>query len=275
MKKNESLILCLIFSILLIQVSNGKFLHFDIKSNCPNSPLSSLGVLISLSETEEYGYKETLSPSERESYEDIIDLKRSFSSTMSAIPQSFTPEKDDYWDGLDSLFNAFIIIAIFPIIFIVFYIFMRFVLKKCTGPKKVSQVNKMYRNTTWIIMITCTIVTAILFAIVLAKSVAVGNNIKDAFDFAVDTISQSDNAYPQINAAVETLKKSGDYSLPNDNLMKEFKVGIESYIKNTKDRSQQILDDESTRTKLTAFVFAAYYFLVILAFLFFLLKLEK
>lgn len=275
MKKNESLILCLIFSILLIQVSNGKFLQFDIKSNCPNSPLSSLGVLISLSETEEYGYKETLSPSERESYEDIIDLKRSFSSTMSAIPQSFTPEKDDYWDGLDSLFNAFIIIAIFPIIFIVFYIFMRFVLKKCTGPKKVSQVNKMYRNTTWIIMITCTIVTAILFAIVLAKSVAVGNNIKDAFDFAVDTISQSDNAYPQINAAVETLKKSGDYSLPNDNFMKEFKVGIESYIKNTKDRSQQILDDESTRTKLTAFVFAAYYFLVILAFLFFFFRLEK
>ena len=150
MKKNASLILRFLFSILIIQISNEKFLQFDTKSNCPNSPLTSFGVFLSIEEkNDDYSkkIKSNITQSERESYEDIIDLKRSFSSTISEIPQSFSPEKDDYWDGLDSLFNVFIIIAIFPTAFIIFYLFVRFVLKKCTGPKKISQVNKMYRNT--------------------------------------------------------------------------------------------------------------------------------
>ena len=277
MKKNASLIMRFLFTILIIQVSNEKFLQFDTKSNCPNSPLTSFGVFLSL---EQFDYtfsmkiESNLTKSERESYEDIIDLKRSFSSTMSQIPQSFSPEKDDYWDDLDSLFNVFIIIAIFPAAFIIFYLFVRFVLKKCTGPKKISQVNKMYRNTTWVIMSTSTIITAILFAVVLGKSVAVGNNIHDAFDYSVNKISNVSKLYPKINDLVIENRKDSN-SLPSDEFMNKFKVEIETYISDTKDRSQQILDDENKRTKITAFVFAAYYLLVILAFLFFFIRQEK
>ena len=277
MKKNASLILRFLFSILIIQISNEKFLQFDTKSNCPNSPLTSFGVFLSIEEkNDDYSkkIKSNITQSERESYEDIIDLKRSFSSTISEIPQSFSPEKDDYWDGLDSLFNVFIIIAIFPTAFIIFYLFVRFVLKKCTGPKKISQVNKMYRNTTWVIMITSSIITAILFAVVLGKSVAVGNNIQDAFDYSVIQISSVSYLYPEINKLVEENRENST-SLPNKEFMNKFKVDIETYISDTRDRSQQILDDESKRTKITAFVFAAYYLLVILAFLFFFIRQEK
>ena len=48
----------------------------------------------------------------------------------------------------------------------------------------------------------------------------------------------------------------------------------EIYIQNTKDRTRKILSDDSKRTKITAFVFAAYYFLILLAYIFFFLKIE-
>lgn len=276
MKKNESIKMFFLLSIILIQTSNQKFLQFDIKTKCPKVPLTPLGILISLSEDEEYAYESTLSPSEREPYESIIELKRSFSSTMSYIPQSFNPENEEYWKGLNYLLIVFVIIAIFPTLFIIFYLLMRFVFKKCTGPKKISQINKIYRNLTWLIMILSTIVTAILFAIVLGKSVAVGKNISIAFDFAVDSISKSDTAYSNINNAVEVFKKYNNSKvLPDINYMTKFKDNIEKYIKNTKERTQQILDDDSARTKITAFVFTGYYFLILLAFLFFFLKSEK
>ena len=275
MKKNASIKLFFLISIILIQISNQNFLQFDIKTKCPKVPLTRLGILISLSDLEDSSYESTLSPSEREVYESIIELKRSFSSTMSYIPQSFSPENEEYWKGLNYLLIVFVIIAIFPTLFIIFYLLMRFVFKKCTGPKKISQVNKLYRNLTWLIMILSTIVTAILFAIVLGKSVAVGRNISIAFDFAVDSISKSDTAYSNINNAVEVFRKYNDSILPNINFMTKFKDNIENYIKNTKERTQQILDDDSARTKITAFVFTGYYFLILLAFLFFFLKSEK
>ena len=275
MKKNTSIAQCFILSIIiLIQTSNQNFLQFDTKTKCPKSPLTKLGLLISLAESEDSRFETTLSPSERESYENIIQLKRSFTSTMSYIPQSFTPETEEYWNKLNFLLIIFVIIAIFPTIFIIFYLLMRFVFRKCTGPKKVSQVNKIYRNLTWLIMILSTLVSAILFAIVLVNSVSVGKNIENAFNVAVKSISKSDDTYPVINTVVETFRKS--YStVPDKEYMENFKEKIEKYIKNTKERTQQILDDDSKRTKITAFVFAGYYFLILLAFLFFLLKLEK
>ena len=51
-------------------------------------------------------------------------------------------------------------------------------------------------------MIICTIVTALLFAVVLIKSVKVGNSIDETFSFAVDSISKSDNVYPEVNDVV-------------------------------------------------------------------------
>ena len=277
MKNKASVKLGFLLSIiLLIQTSNQNFLQFDTKTKCPKTPLTPLGILISLAESEDPRFEKTLSPEERASYENIIQLKRSFTTTMSYIPQSFQPEKEEYWDKINFLLIIFVIIAIFPTIFIIFYLLVRFVCRKCTGPKKVSQVNKIYRNLTWLIMILSTLVSAILFAIVLVKSISVGKNIESAFNVAVESISKSDETYPSINNEVIFFRKNNSkFNLPDEEYMENFKVKIEKYIQNTKERTQRILDDDSKRTKITAFVFAGYYFLIILAFLFFLLKLEK
>ena len=275
MKKNASLNMWFLISLILIHATSQKFLQFDTKINCPKIPMSSLGLLISLAESVEgYNYESKLSEEERKPYQEIVYLKRSFSSTMSYIPQSFTPEKEEYWEGLNYLLLIFIIIAIFPIIFIIFYIIVRFIFKKCTGPQKISQVNKLYRNMTWAIMIISTLVTVILFAIVLIKSIKVGNSIDETFSFAVESISKSDNVYPEVNGVVTEFRNNG-YSVPTEDFMSKFKENIELYVSNTKTRSQQILDDDSQRTNITIFVFAGYYFLIFLAFLFFFLRLEK
>ena len=275
MKKNASLMMWFLTSLILIHATSQKFLLFDTKENCPKVPMSSLGLLISLAESVEgYNYESKLSEEERKPYQEIVYLKRSFSSTMSYIPQSFTPEKEEYWEGLNYLLLIFIIIAIFPIIFIIFYIIVRFIFKKCTGPQKISQVNKLYRNLTWAIMIISTLVTVLLFAIVLVKSIKVGNSIDETFSFAVESISKSDNVYPEVNTVVTDFRNNG-FSVPTEEFMNKFKENIELYVSNTKTRSQQILDDDSQRTNITIFVFAGYYFLIFLAFLFFFLRLEK
>jgi len=264
-----------LISLILIHVTSQNFLQFDTKINCPKIPMSTLGLLISLAESDEgYNYESKLSEEERKPYQEIVYLKRSFSSTMSYIPQSFTPEKEEYWDGLNHLMLIFIIIAIFPTIFIIFYIIVRFICKKCTGPQKISQVNKLYRNLTWAIMIISALITAVLFAIVLIKSIKVGNSIDEAFSFAVESISKSDNVYPEVNDVVKEFRNY-NYSVPTEDFMSKFKENIELYVSNTKARSQQILDDESQRTNITIFVFSGYYFLIVLAFLFFFFRLEK
>ena len=273
MKKNASIKLFFLLSLILINASSQNFLQFDTKTKCPKVPLTSLGILISLADYEESSYKSDLSQKDKEKYENIVALKRSFASTMSYIPKSFKPESEEYWGGINYLLVVFVIIAVFPIIFILFYMFMRFVLKKCTGPKKISEVNKIYRNITWFIMITCSVANAILFAIVLAKSVSVGKNIEKTFNYAASIIAKSDDAYPSINKLVENFRSEG-LSVPDAVYMKNFKEKTEVYIKNTKERTQQILSDDSKRTKITAFVFAAYYFLVLLAYIFFFLKIE-
>ena len=273
MKVNASLKLTFLLSLLLIQSTKQNFLQFDTKRNCPNTPLTPLGVLISLADTEYAKYSSTLTQEEREPYEEILSLKRSFATTMSYIPQSFAPEKEEYWDALTYLVVIFVIIAIFPTIFVLFYLFMRFVLRKCVGPRKVSEVNKMYRNITWFIMIVSTLVTVILFCIVLVKSIKTGNNIETTFSYANEIISQSDNYYPKIKEGVDKFK-SGGFPVPTDEFMETFKKNIEVYIQNTKDRTRQILEDDSQRTVITAVLFAIYILLVALAYLFFFLKIE-
>ncbi len=125
MKKNASLKLSFVLSLILIHASSQAFLQFDTKTKCPKVPLTSLGVLISLADYQTSSYSSFLSDKEKEKYEEIVALKRSFASTMSYIPKAFKPESDDYWSSLNFLLIVFVIIAIFPIIFILFYMFMR------------------------------------------------------------------------------------------------------------------------------------------------------
>ena len=272
---NFILITLILLSFPNILAKDNNFLHFDLKNDCPNPKISSLGILISLSETDDSSYENTLTPEERESYEEIIQLKRSFSSTMSYIPQSFSPEKEKYWEELDYLLLVFVIIAMFPIVFIVFYLFMRFVLKKCTGPRKLKQVTKNYRNITWAIVIVSSLGTIVLFSIVLGKSRSVSDNVNNAFNFAVETISKSDNAFTEINKAVIFFNESNPvYPLPTTDYMTAFKNDINKYIENTKQRTQQILDDESKRGSINSAIYAVYFIVIFAAYLFFFNKME-
>ena len=277
MRKTSNFILItfLLLSFPNILAKDNNFLHFDLKNDCPNPKISSLGILISLSESDDSSYENTLTPEERESYEEIIQLKRSFSSTMSYIPQSFSPEKEKYWEELDYLLLVFVIIAMFPIVFIVFYLFMRFVLKKCTGPRKLKQVTKNYRNITWAIVIVSSLGTIVLFSIVLGKSRSVSDNVNNAFNFAVETISKSDNAFTEINKAVIFFNESNPvYPLPTTDYMTAFKNDINKYIENTKQRTQQILDDESKRGSINSAIYAVYFIVIFAAYLFFFNKME-
>ena len=272
---NFILITLILLSFPNILTKDNNFLHFDLKNDCPNPKISSLGILISLSESDDSSYENTLTPEERESYEEIIQLKRSFSSTMSYIPQSFSPEKEKYWEELDYLLLVFVIIAMFPIVFIVFYLFMRFVLKKCTGPRKLKQVTKNYRNITWAIVIVSSLGTIVLFSIVLGKSRSVSDNVNNAFNFAVETISKSDNAFTEINKAVIFFNESNPvYPLPTTDYMTAFKNDINKYIENTKQRTQQILDDESKRGSINSAIYAVYFIVIFAAYLFFFNKME-
>ena len=277
MRKTSNFILITFFLLCFPNIlsKDNNFLHFDLKNDCPNPKISSLGILISLSESDDSSYENTLTPEERESYEEIIQLKRSFSSTMSYIPQSFSPEKEKYWEELDYLLLVFVIIAMFPIVFIVFYLFMRFVLKKCTGPRKLKQVTKNYRNITWAIVIVSSLGTIVLFSIVLGKSRSVSDNVNNAFNFAVETISKSDNAFTEINKAVIFFNESNPvYPLPTTDYMTAFKNDINKYIENTKQRTQQILDDESKRGSINSAIYAVYFIVIFAAYLFFFNKME-
>ena len=252
------------------------FLQFDLKKDCPNPPISSLGILVSLTETEDSTYENTLSPEERKAYEDIIDLKRSFSSTMSYIPQSFAPEKEEYWEKLEYLLVIFIIIAAFPAAFIIFYLFVRFVLHKCTGPKKIKQVTKMYRNMTWFIMIVASLITIILFSIVLGRSIQVKNYANTSFNFAVESIKNSENVFDKINDTVKEFKNSSNtYPLPTNEYMEEFQKEIKQYNSVTKERTNQILNDEKKRSDITLAIYIVYLLVICSAYLIFFLKREK
>ena len=275
-KISSFIFLIFLFSFQKIKTKqeNG-FLQFDLKKDCPNPRISSLGILISLSESEDSSYENTLTKEERTPYEEKVVLKRSFSSTMSYIPQSFSPEKEKYWKDLNSLLVVFTIIAIFPTVFIIFYFVMRFCFKKCAGPKKIKQVTKIYRNSTWIIMIVSSLAILVLFSIVLDKSTKVRNNVNKSFNFAAETIAKSDNAFQNINEAVLIFNQSKlEHPVPTKNYMNAFKSDIEKYISDTKQRTQQILDDEAKRYNTTISIYIIYLFLICLAYVFFFIKKE-
>lgn len=112
----------------------------------------SLRSLSSLSSSSEGKWKSSLTEKQRLEYEEMIALKDSFAASLSFLPSAFGPEDPNYWRSLRKIVITFAAISAFPILFIIFYLVVRFILKKCRGPTKVSQVTRNYRNCTWIIV---------------------------------------------------------------------------------------------------------------------------
>ena len=272
MKKINTIFL---ISLFIIQsINSAKFLQkYYGKSDCPNIFLTNLALLISFSNDEESYFESTLTAEERASYEEMVSMKRSFSTTMSYVPQSFSPEKESYWHDLNVLVTIFFCIAILPFVCIIIYLVMRFVCKKCVGPQKLAKVNKLYRNITWVLMIFSSIAVTILCTIIVVKSVKVHNGMATALDFATEEISKSESLYPKVNEIVSEFRKAG-LDVPTEEYMEELSQTIEIYIKNTKARTQQIIDDESSREVYMLIIFIFVNIFTILAYMFFCFKFE-
>ena len=268
-------IIFLISLIAIKSINSAKFLQkYYGKNNCPNSRLTNLALLISFSEEEVSLFESTLTPEERTSYEEMVSMKRSFSTTMSYVPQSFSPEKESYWSDLNVLVAIFFYIATLPFICIIIYLIMRFVCNKCVGPQKLAKVNKLYRNITWVLMIFSSVAVTILCTIIIVKSVKVHNGMATALDFAAEEISKSESLYPKVNEVVTEFRKA-NLNVPSEEYMEELSKTIEVYIKNTKARTQQIIDDEKSREVYMLIIFIFVNIFTILAYLFFCFKFEK
>ena len=244
------------------------------KTVCPNLQLTKLALLIALAEDDEPLFESFLTDAERVDYEEKVTLKRGFAQTMSYVPQSFSPERESYWADLRFLVIIFVLIAIIPTACIIVYIILRFVCKKCVGPQKISKVNKNYRNFTWAMMIISSLAVTVLFAIILGKSVIVHNGMVNAFEPAAVEITKSDTLFEKINSAVVVFRNA-NLDVPDDNYMQELKTTIETYIKNTKERTQQIIDDEAARENNMIILFVIVNIFTILSYLFFFFKFEK
>ena len=164
---------------------------------CPNNQLMFVGLQstddLKILAINENKYESQLSDKEREKYEDMIDIKRSFSASMDDVYDSFSPEKDDYWKGLNSITFLFFIFALIVIIVIIIYLILRFCFKKCSGPRKATDITRCYRNSAWVFMIMSSITVFILFTIILAFSVKVNKAVKKTFDRASDLIKNNKN----------------------------------------------------------------------------------
>ena len=267
--------LILLYITILPLITPSKFLqHITKKNICPKIPLTKLALLIALSEDDEPLFESSLTESERAPYEEKVQLKRGFAQTMSYVPQSFSPEKNSYWSDLRFLVIIFILIAIIPTTCIIVYIILRFICHKCTGPEKISKVNKNYRNFTWAMMIISSIAVTVLFAIILGKSVIVHNGMVNAFEPALKEIKKSENLFDKINNVVKIFRNE-NLNVPDENYMNELKNTIENYIKNTKERTQQIINDEASRENNMIILFIIINIFTILSYLFFFFKFEK
>ena len=301
MKKNVSIKLFIFMTLILIKASNEKFLRLDTKKQCPKMSLSRFGVFISLADSggDEKCCQSDLKEEGRKEVEEYVNLKRSFASTMSYIPSSFSPERNEYWRGLNTLMIIFIVLSFFPGLFIIFYLVMRFVLKKCTGPKKISQVNKLYRNFTWVLMIFSTLLSVILIGISLIYSETVGVPIihkeddnpdnpygVKVFKNATKIMEEQERIVENIaNKTVEEINNItneyggssffNDLHLPSVKYMVDFNTSIKEYFTNSTQRTEKIINDENMRKQITRWAFLGYYIFVILAFICFFYRLEK
>ena len=118
--------------ILIILININIIISKNLK--CPNNILINVGLkstkglsFVSISENK---YKSNLSEKERENYEQMINLKRSFSSSMDKVYNSFNPEKAGYWEGLNSVTFLFFTFSLILIIVIILYLILRFFFNK-------------------------------------------------------------------------------------------------------------------------------------------------
>jgi uncharacterized membrane protein len=96
-------------------------------------------------------WKSNITLIERQKYVRMLNLKKSFTVTLTFLPPSFNPGKSTYYKQVTKIVVGFLIVSSIISLLIIFYLISRFWCKKCIGPKK-SQVKRGYRNSTWILL---------------------------------------------------------------------------------------------------------------------------
>ena len=245
---------------------------------CPNNQLVNIGFKstddLKILAFDENIYESQLTDKEREKYEDMIKIKRSFSASMDDVYDSFNPEKEDYWKGLNSITFLFFIFALIIIIVIIIYLILRFCFKKCSGPRKATDISRGYRNSAWVFMILSSITVFILFTIILAYSIKVNKAVKNTFDKASDLIKNNEKLYSQIDNTVKSFEQKNiiiPYEEFND-LMKSFKTNMDNYVVTTKKHTDDITNKDNKRNLGMILLYLYYLIVIILSYLFFFLK---
>lgn len=264
--------------ILLVFIITNSLINIISTKNlqCSNNILINVGLLstkgLSLKNNSNNSrYQSKITKEEREKYEQIIDLKKSFSASMSLDSENFCPEKESYFSRLNHITFIFFIIALFPLIFIIIYLILRFLLKKCTGPKKSSDINRFYRNSTWVLSVLLTLTIFILFTIILADSVKTYNAVKKTFDRASDLINNNDRLYGEISKTIN-FYKNNNLTTPDNELMESFKANINKYVDVTKEHTDEIKKSDYNRNVGMILLYVYYLIVMILTFVFFFLK---
>lgn len=250
---------------------------FSKNLKCPNNHLINIGLKstkgLSLITINEKKYQSKLTQSEREEYENEIDLKRSFSAALDKVYDSFSPEKQGYWDGLNYITFMFFIIALFPIVLIFVYLILRFLCKKCSGPRKATDITRFKRNCTWATLIISTLGAFILFTIILVYSVKTNNSVKETFDRASELINNNKDLYSKISNTIKDFNKR-NLTTPDKELMDSFKSNMDKFVEITKERTDQIKSDDNSRNITIILLYVYYLIAIILSYLFFFLKLK-
>lgn len=242
---------------------------------CPNIPVINIGLkstpdlkILSVAENK---MQSNLTQEERRKYEEKIDLKRAFSAREEKIFNSFKPEVKDYWKGLNYVTFLFFLLALFPITLILVYIILRFCFKKCTGPRKATDITRFTRNCTWVLMGLSTLSVLILFTILLVYSVKTNKDVKATFDRASDLIDNNEELYSKLSEIIQYYSEKG-LNIPDSELMTSFKADMDRYVEETRKHTDQIKKDDNSRNIAMILLYVYYLIMIILSFLFFFLK---
>ena len=246
---------------------------------CPNNPLINIGYIttqqnISLITTNGNKYDSIITNEERVNYEKMIELKQSFTASLNSVSASFTPEKQSYWDGLNHIIFVFFMLSLFPIAFIIIYLLLRFLFKKCSGPKEESDITRFYRNSTWVLIILSAITIFILFTIILSNSIKINNAVEKTFDRASELIETKDNVYQNIMETISSYKEF-NMTVPEETLMNSFKSHIEHYIEIIKEHTNEIKSNDNNRNIAIILFYIYYLIILILPFVFFFFIFKK
>lgn len=274
----------ILFSFL--NLSSSKFLEMSVVQNniCQNDNQNNFAFVQSIrfleDTTSNEMFKNHLNTEERKSYEETITTKNFLSQLIPVITQVFNPESIEYWDKLTTTVAIFLIISLFPLFFILFYYIMR-AYRNCVAKKKgkdlykISDINKKYRNITWVLFIIGAALTMTLLTIVLSKSSKINDAVDTAFGAASETIAKNDKFYDKLNEVIVRFRDENMNNIPSEAYMEEFHKLIDTWIKNTKTRTEEILEDDSTRHTIIIILYIYYWIIIILGLVIFLLKIEN